>query len=117
MHFAPKSPPATPEHKLRTVRLPSTVPAAERDVPGKLRMGRAGCLAPSALEEAPGGGPAGGAALPAVTSPGAEGRQTGSSPSPPPPGAGSVGVGEMLQPPAVGVAERAAAGPPAPPPP
>ena len=63
-----------------------------------------------------GGGPAGGAALSAVTSPEAEGRQAGSSPSPPTPGAGSVGVGEMLQLPAVGVAERAAAGTPAPPP-
>lgn len=29
MHFAPKPPPATPEHKLRTVQLPSTVPAAK----------------------------------------------------------------------------------------
>ena len=63
-----------------------------------------------------GGGSAGGAALPAVTSQRAEGRRTGSAPIPPPPGAGSVGPLEMLLPPAVEVAEHAAAVLPAPPP-
>lgn len=59
---------------------------------------RAEYLALSLLEEAVGGGPTRGAALPTVTSQGAEGRQAGSAPSPPPPSAGSIRPPEMLLP-------------------
>ena len=65
-----------------------------------------------------GGGPVGRAALPAVTSQGAEGERLAPRPSRllRVPGVGSVGPREMPLPPAVRVAEHAAASPRTPPP-